>query len=146
MTQLVAVLVTPGYREDQRREERTRSTTTLRLSRPKSDLTNGEVPLDNNASERELRRQALGRKNFMFLGTDEGGAVNATFTSLLASCEMHKVPPLAYLRDVFCLMSVWQASGADLLELTPANWAVTSQRPDVIALLEANHFRRAGLG
>ena len=89
---------------------------------------------------------AIGRKNFMFLGTDEGGAVNATFTSLLASCEMHKVPPLAYLRDVFCLMSAWQASGADLLELAPANWAVTSQRPDVIALLEANHFRRAGLG
>jgi transposase len=109
-------------------------------------LTNGEVPIDNNVSERELRRQALGRKNFMFLGTDEGGAVNATFTSLLASCEMHKVPPLAYLRDVFCLMSAWQASGADLLELAPANWAVTSQRPDVIALLEANHFRRAGLG
>lgn len=48
-------------------------------------LTNGEVPMDNNASERELRRQALGRKNFMFLGTNEGGEVNATFSSLLAS-------------------------------------------------------------
>ena len=109
-------------------------------------LTNGEVPFDNNVSERELRRHALGRKNFMFLGTDEGGAVNATFSSLLASCEMHKVPPLAYLRDVFCLMSAWKAQGADLLELAPANWAATSQRADVIALLEANHFRRAGLG
>lgn len=109
-------------------------------------LTNGEVPFDNNVSERELRRQALGRKNFMFLGTDEGGAVNATFSSLLASCEMHKVPPLAYLRDVFCLLPAWQARGADMLELAPANWAVTSRRADVIALLEANHFRRAALG
>ena len=108
-------------------------------------LSNGAVPLDNNVSERELRRQALGRKNFMFLGTDEGGAVNATFSSLLASCEMHKVPPLAYLRDVFCLLPSWQASGDDLLELAPANWAATSKRPDVIALLEANHFRRAAL-
>jgi transposase len=109
-------------------------------------LTNGAVPFDNNVSERELRRQALGRKNFMFLGTDEGGAVNATFSSLLASCEMHKVPPLAYLRDVFCLLPSWQEKKADLLELAPANWAATSKRPDVMALLEANHFRRAALG
>jgi transposase len=109
-------------------------------------LTNGEVPFDNNVSERELRRQAIGRKNFMFLGTDEGGDVNATFSSLLASCEMHKVPPLAYLRDVFCLLPTWQERAANLLELAPANWAATSQRADVIALLEANHFRRAALG
>lgn len=109
-------------------------------------LSNGEVPFDNNVSERALRRQAIARKNFMFLGTDEGGAVNATFSSLLASCEMHKVPPLAYLRDVFCLMPTWQAQGADLLELAPAHWLATSQRPDVIALLEANEFRRAALG
>jgi transposase len=109
-------------------------------------LTNGAVPFDNNVSERELRRQALGRKNFMFLGTDEGGAVNATFSSLLASCEMHKVPPLDYLRDVFCLLPSWQEQKADLLELAPANWAATSKRPDVTASLEANHFRRAALG
>lgn len=109
-------------------------------------LTNGAVPFDNNVSERELRRQALGRKNFMFLGTNEGGEVNATFSSLVASCEMHKVPPLTYLRDVFCLLPIWQANKADWLELAPANWAATSKRPDVIALLEANHFRRAALG
>ena len=81
----------------------------------------------------------------MFLGNDDGGAVNATFTSLLASCDMHKVRPLAYLRDVFCLLPTWRETGADLLELAPANWAVTSKRPDVIALLEDNHFRRAAL-
>ena len=82
----------------------------------------------------------------MFLGTDEGGDVNATFSSLLASCEMHKVPPLAYLRDVFCLLPTWQAQRTNLLELAPANWVATSQRPDVISLLEANHFRRAAIG
>lgn len=109
-------------------------------------LANGEVPFDNNVSERALRRQAIARKNFMFLGTDEGGDVNATFSSLLASCEMHKVPPLAYLRDVFCLLPTWQAQRTNLLELAPANWVATSQRPDVISLLEANHFRRAAIG
>lgn len=46
-------------------------------------LSNGEVPFDNNVSERALRRQAIARKNFMFLGTDEGGAVIATFSSQL---------------------------------------------------------------
>lgn len=109
-------------------------------------LTRGDVPMDNNASERELRRQALGRKNFMFLGNNEGGEVNATFSSLLASCEMHKVPPLAYLRDVFCLVADWKANGKDMLDLSPTRWAETSKREDVIALLEANEFRRASLG
>jgi transposase len=109
-------------------------------------LGNGEVPLHNNASERELRRQALGRKNFTFLGNDEGGDVNATFTSLLATCEMHKVPPMAYLRDVFCLLADWKARGENLLDLSPARWAQTSQRQDVIATLNAHPFRRIALG
>ncbi len=109
-------------------------------------LTRGDVPMDNNASERELRRQALGRKNFMFLGTDGGGDVNATFSSLLASCDMHKVPPLAYLRDVFCLVADWKAHGRDMLDLSPARWAQTSKRDDVVALLDANPFRRISLG
>lgn len=82
----------------------------------------------------------------MFLGNNEGGEVNATFSSLLASCEMHKVPPLAYLRDVFCLVADWKARGRDFLDLSPARWAETSKREDVIALLDANAFRRISLG
>src|SRR3712207_6920335 len=50
-------------------------------------------------SENALRRQALGRKNWLFLGSDEGGAVNAAFVTLLASCQLHGLEPLGYLRD-----------------------------------------------
>lgn len=109
-------------------------------------LASGEVPMDNRASERQLRRQALGRKNFMFLGTDGGGEVNATFSSLLAGCEMHGLPPLAYLRDVFCLVADWKTRGEDPLDLSPARWAETSKREDVVALLDAHAFRRISLG
>ena len=58
----------------------------------------------NNISERELRRQAVGRKNWMFLGSDDGGRVNSIFTSLLASARMTGVEPWSYLRDVLCLL------------------------------------------
>ncbi|MGE0787781.1 MAG: transposase, partial [Sandaracinaceae bacterium] len=80
----------------------------------------GRLPLDNNVSERELRRQAVGRKNWIFLGSDDGGHVNATFTSLLASCRMVGVEPWAYLRDLLCLLPRW--SRHQILELAPASW------------------------
>src|SRR5262249_41815261 len=44
----------------------------------------GRLPIHNNGSERELRREAIGRKNWIFVGSDDGAAVNATFVSLLA--------------------------------------------------------------
>ncbi len=64
----------------------------------------GRLPLDNNISERNLRREVLGRKNWLFLGSDEGARVNTIFVSLLASCQLHGVEPWAYLRDLFCLV------------------------------------------
>ena len=48
-------------------------------------LEDGRLPIHNNHSENALRREALGRKNWLFLGSDDGGTVNATFVTLLAS-------------------------------------------------------------
>jgi len=107
-------------------------------------LENGEIPIHNNWSERELRREAVGRKNWLFVGSDEGGAVNATFVSLVASCALHGVEPSAYLRDLFCLIPSWPAHR--VLELAPMNWATTSVRPEVVKALDANIYRRASLG
>jgi transposase len=106
-------------------------------------LNDGRLPLDNNISERELRRQAVGRKNWLFVGSDEGGRINAVFTSLLASCRMLGIEPWAYLRDVLCLLPEWPKHR--LLELAPAHWKETSQRPEVQALLTANPYRRVTL-
>jgi transposase len=102
-------------------------------------LEDGRLPIHNNMSELALRREAVGRKNWLFVGSDDGGAVNATFTSLLASCRLCGVEPWAYLRDVLCLLSDWPEH--QLLELAPLRWAKTATRDDVRSRLEANRFR-----
>jgi transposase len=107
-------------------------------------LQDGRLPIHNNWSENALRREALGRKNWLFLGSDEGGEVNATFVTLLASCQLHGIEPLGYLRDLFCLLPRWNVQR--VLELAPANWRTTVQRPEVVAELEANVYRQAAIG
>jgi transposase len=107
-------------------------------------LSDGRLPLHNNWSERELRREALGRKNWLFVGNDEAAEVNTTFVSLLASCRMHEVEPWAYLRDLFCLLPSWPRRR--VLELAPVNWQQTLQNEDAQQRLAANIFRQATLG
>jgi len=101
------------------------------------------LPMHNDISEREPRREAVRRKNWIFVGSPEGARANTTFVSLLASCALHKLEPWAYLRDLFCLLPSWPAHR--VLELAPVSWAVTLQDPQVQQRLEANLFRRATL-
>jgi transposase len=103
----------------------------------------GRLPLDNNISERALRREVLGRKNWLFLGSDEGARVNTIFVSLLASCQLHGLDPWAYLRDIFCLLRTWPPDR--FLELAPAFWKQTIQQQDTQERLAANVFRTVTL-
>lgn len=107
-------------------------------------LDDGRLPIHNNGSERALRREAIGRKNWLFVGSDDAAEVNAAFVSLLASCQLHGVEPWSYLRDLFCLLPSWPARR--VLELAPANWKQTLQNQDAQQRLDANVFRRATLG
>jgi len=107
-------------------------------------LGDGRLPIHNNASERALRRHAIGRKNWLFLGNDEAGHTNARLVTLLASCALHDVEPRAYLRDLFCLLPVWPKT--EILDLAPLNWNETSQREDVVAILTQNAYWRAATG
>lgn len=107
-------------------------------------LEDGRLPIHNNHSENALRREALGRKNWLFLGSDEGGTVNATFVTLLASCQLHGIEPLGYLRDLMCLLPGWPVQR--VLELAPVHWRATIERPQVRAALDANIFRQVALG
>jgi len=104
-------------------------------------LKDGRLPLHNNISELNLRREAVGRKNWIFLGSPDGGKVNTIFVSLLASCAMHKIEPFSYLRDLFCLLPSWPRHR--VLELAPAYWQKTLQQPATQQLLAANVFRQA---
>jgi transposase len=60
----------------------------------------GRVEIDNNAAERAIRTVALGRKNFLFAGSDAGGDRSAAMYSLLGSAKLNGVEPEGYLRYV----------------------------------------------
>ena len=107
-------------------------------------LDDGRLPIHNNGSERALRREAIGRKNWLFVGSDDAAEVNAAFVSLLASCQLHDIEPWAYLRDLFCLLPSWPVRR--VLELAPLNWKQTLKDSDAQQRLDANIFRRATLG
>ncbi len=82
--------------------------------------TDGRLAIDNNASENALRRVAIGRKNWLFAGSDNGGHTAATLFSLIATCQRHKVEPMAYLRDVLTRIAATPIS--QLADLLPDHW------------------------
>jgi transposase len=90
-------------------------------------LTDPHLPIDNNASERALRVAALGRKNFLFVGTDEAGENLAGLYSLIATCEANGVNPVEYLADVLLRVQTHPASQID--ELLPHNWVPPIAEP-----------------
>lgn len=91
-------------------------------------LDDGALRLDNNPSELALRHQKVGQKNWLFCATDGGAEWNAVVVSLLSSCRMHGIEPLAYLRDLLILLPSWPKSR--VLELAPANWRETLEKPE----------------
>ena len=78
----------------------------------------GGLAIDNNASENALRRVALGRRNWLFCGSDKGGHTAAVLFSLIATCQRHKVEPFTYLRGVLTRIAAHPMSR--LSELLPA--------------------------
>jgi transposase len=79
-----------------------------------------KIPLDNNPAEAALRRVALGRKNFLFVGHDEAGDNRAGLYSLVATCEANGVNPLEYLADVLIRVNTHPNKQID--ELPPHLW------------------------
>ena len=84
----------------------------------------GQLAIDNNAAERALRGIAIGRRNWLFLGSDRGGRAAAMHFSLIASCLRNAVEPFAYLRDLLTRLPVLLpgASRDTLRSLLPDRW------------------------
>jgi hypothetical protein len=80
----------------------------------------GDLEIDNNGAERSLRGVAVGRKNWMFYGSDEGGRTAAVLSTLIATCKRLHIDPFAYLRDLFRRIS--DHSQNRLAELLPDHW------------------------
>jgi transposase len=82
----------------------------------------GRLTIDNNRSERRLKDQAIGRKNWLFLGNDEAGCRAMVLCTILAGAKRHRLESWAYLRDVILQVSV-DPSLEFLETLLPDRWA-----------------------
>jgi transposase len=91
-------------------------------------LIDGELPLDNTRAERALRKIVVGRKNWMFYGSDTHAEAAAAIFSLIASCRLHRIDPFAYLEEILRVLPYWPRDR--YLELAPAHWAATRARLD----------------
>jgi transposase len=89
-------------------------------------LEDGRLILENNRSERELRRIAVGRKAWLFVGSDDHATAAGHVFSLIASARLHGLDPEAYLRDLFRVLAHWPRDR--YLELAPKYWAATRAR------------------
>jgi hypothetical protein len=82
----------------------------------------GAVPVDNNVSEREMKRVVLTRKNSLFVGNPRGGRTAAILASLTSTCRRHDVDPQLYLTQL--LMNLPQAKMSELSDWLPNQWKI----------------------
>jgi transposase len=80
----------------------------------------GDLSIDNNLAERMLRAQAIGRRNWTFLGSDRGGLTAAVLYSFTGTCKHHDIDPFAYLSDILRRLPSHPAEQLD--ELLPDVW------------------------
>jgi transposase len=83
-------------------------------------LDDGRICMSNNAAERSLRGVALGRRAWLFAGSDRGGERAAVMFTLIQTCRLNDVDPQAWLADVLARIADHKA--ADLAALLPWNW------------------------
>ena len=88
----------------------------------------GDLEIDNNGAERSLRGIAVGRRNWTFLGSDNGGRTAAILSSLIATCKRLAIDPFAYLRDIFARLGAHPQSR--LAALLPDQWQAAHSAGD----------------
>jgi len=92
-------------------------------------LDDGNVPIDNNAVENAIRPLAIGRKNWLFVGSQQAGERAAVMLSLIESAKLNGHDPWAYLKDVFERLPTLK--NRDLELLLPHNWRPADKVPAV---------------
>jgi len=80
----------------------------------------GAVPIDNNVSEREMKRVVLNRKNSLFVGNPRGGRTAAILATLTSTCRRHEIDPQLYLTQLLVNLPSWPAR--DLDAWLPDQW------------------------
>ncbi|MBI2943505.1 MAG: transposase [Candidatus Wallbacteria bacterium] len=87
----------------------------------------GFLSIDNNVAENTVRPVAIGRKNYLFIGSPAGGWRASVFYGLLATCKRHGVNPMEYLTDV--LQRVWTHPASQIEDLLPHRWLAARGAP-----------------
>jgi transposase len=97
-------------------------------------LEDGNLPLDNTRAERALRKIVVGRKAWMFYGSDTHAEAAAAIFSVIASCRLHGIDPFHYLEEILRVLPYWPHER--YLELAPKYWRATRGRlsPDELEM------------
>ena len=95
-------------------------------------LDDGILQIDNNLVENQIRPIALGRKNFLFTGSEEGAKRAAMFYALLASCKQNNIDPFTWLHDVLLTLPNHPISQID--QLLPHNWKPNPNIPPALRI------------
>jgi len=102
--------------------------------------TDGRLTIDNNVSERTLRHQAIGRKNWLFLGSENAGPRAAILYTILAGAKRHRIEPWAYLRELLVRL---HADDVLLEEMLPDRWATANPQFILAHRLEESRTKAA---
>ena len=97
----------------------------------------GRLSIDNNVSERTLRHQAIGRKNWLFIGSQQAGPRAAILFTVLAGAKRHRIEPWTYLRELLIRL---HNDDSRLDEMLPDRWAV--QHPEAVLTYRLEESRR----
>jgi hypothetical protein len=89
----------------------------------------GRLLMHNNPAENALRSVVLGRKNYLFAGSDQGGARAAVFYSLIETCKLNGINPYTYLTDVLSRLPTHPANRID--QLIPYHWKPVQAHADI---------------
>jgi transposase len=100
----------------------------------------GRLTIDNNVSERTLRHQAIGRKNWLFLGSESAGPRAAVLYTILAGAKRHRIEPWAYVRELLLRL---HADDPRLEEMLPDRWAAAHPEAILTHRLEESRAKAA---
>jgi len=100
----------------------------------------GRLTIDNNVSERTLRHQAIGRKNWLFLGSEGAGPRAAVLATILAGAKRHRIEPWSYVRDLLLRL---HADDPRLEEMLPDRWAAAHPEAILSHRLDESRARAA---
>jgi transposase len=87
----------------------------------------GEVEWTNNLTENQIRPTAVGKRNWLFFGSEEAGQRNAVVYTLIANCRLHGIEPYEYLKDV--LTRLPSTTNHTVSQLTPLKWKEARRKP-----------------